>query len=71
MRMYKINRIFGKRVKRARKAMNISQEELAGRVGISRNHMGRVERGGVNVTLVLAEKIAKQLKVKSSQLLPF
>jgi len=71
MRMYKVNKIFGKRVKRARKRMKLSQEGLAAKVGISRNHIGRVERGEVNVSLVLAEKIAKILKVKSSQILPF
>lgn len=71
MRMYKVNKIFGKRVKRVRKQMKISQEELAEKIGISRNHMGRIERGEGNTSLVKASKIAKALKVKSSQLLPF
>lgn len=49
----------------------ISQEKLAELVHISRNHVGRIERGEVNVSLHLAQKIAKALKVKSSDLMSF
>lgn len=71
MRMYKISKTFGGRVQRARKKIKISQEELAVRVGVHRNHMGRIERGETNIPLSLAEKITRALKVKSSDLLPF
>ena len=63
MRVYKVNLRFGKRVQKARKLMENSQEELADKVGISRNHMGRIERGEVNISLRLATKIAKTLKI--------
>ena len=64
MRVYKVNLKFGKGVQKTRKKMKISQEELAEIVGISRNHMGRVERGEVNVSLRLASKITKLLKME-------
>lgn len=69
MRRYKVNLKFGRKVKLARRKVKISQEELAERVKISRNHMGRVERGEVNLSLVLASKIALALKVNLKKLL--
>lgn len=73
MRSYKVNQQFGKKVKKFRNLTNpkVSQEELAERIHISRNHMGRIERGEVNPSLHLVQKISKALKVKSSDLMPF
>lgn len=71
MRRYKVNARFGKNVRKARKRLSLSQEELAEKIGISRNHMGRLERGEINVMLVLVERIAKKLKIKPSEILPF
>lgn len=71
MRVYKVNQYFGKRVRKVRDERKISQEELAGRVGIHRNHMGRIERGETNPPLSLVEKITKALKTSSQNLLPF
>ena len=65
MRVYKVNLKFGKDAQKTRKKMGISQEELAEIIGISRNHMGRIERGEVNISLRLATKIAKTLKIPS------
>jgi DNA-binding XRE family transcriptional regulator len=64
MRVYKVNLKFGNSVQRARKQMDLSQEELADKIGISRNHMGRIERGEVNISLRLASKITKLLKIE-------
>lgn len=69
MRLYKISKKFGGKVQKLRKVMKISQEELAERVGIHRNHMGRIERGETNPPLPTIEKIAKALKVKPDELL--
>lgn len=71
MRRYKANKYFGKKVQKSRKKKGLSQEDLAGELKISRNHVGRIERGEVNITLVLAQKICRVLKVKSSELLNF
>ncbi len=64
-----MNRRFGARVQKMRKGLKISQEELAERIGIHRNHMGRIERGETNPPLPLIEKIAKNLKTSISELL--
>ncbi len=49
---------FGKRVAKARKALGISQEELAKKVGISRSAVGFCEAGGLpsgNIIMKLAD----------------
>ncbi len=69
MRLYKISKLFGKKVQRLRKSMDLSQEDLAEKVGIHRNHVGRIERGETNPPLPTIEKIARALKVKPDELL--
>ena len=69
MRRYKVSVKFGGKVQRIRKKSKISQEELASMIGVHRNHMGRIERGETNPNLPLINKIARALKVKSSELL--
>lgn len=54
-----------------RKDKELSQEQLAEMLKMSRNHFGRLEAGSVNVTLVQVERIARVLKVKPSEILPF
>ena len=62
---------FGDTVQKVRKSQGISQEELAYRLSMHRNYIGMVERGERNPTIRTLYKIAKALKVKSSELLPF
>jgi len=71
MRRYKINIKFGNKVQKRRKELGLSQEELAHKIGIHRNHMGRIERGETNPPLSTVSKISKTLKTKSLKLLPF
>lgn len=71
MKRYKICVKFGKNVQRSRKKMGLSQDELGYKIGIHRNHMGRIERGETNPPLYTVFKIAKALRVKSSLLIPF
>lgn len=71
MKRYKICVEVGKKIQRSRKKIKISQEELAEKVGIHRNHMGRIERGETNPPLYTLYKIIKTLKIKSSDVLPF
>ncbi len=49
----------------------MTQEDVAERVGISSTYMGFIEQGRYMPSLEVLEKIAKVLKVKSSELLPF
>lgn len=52
-----------------RKAKELSQEGLAQAAGIERAHMGKLERGKRNVTLLSLTKIADALGVPPSHLL--
>ena len=60
---------FGKNVQLCRKAMNISQEELAFRAELNRTYIGMVERAERNISLKNAKKIADALNVKLDDLL--
>lgn len=52
-----------------RKALNLSQEALADHAGIDRSHMGKIERGERNVTLLNVAKLAHALSCRPSDLL--
>lgn len=52
---------FGQNVRLMRTQRNISQELLAEKSGLHRTYIGSVERGERNITLKIAEKIAKAL----------
>ena len=62
---------FGKNVQLYRKAMNISQEELAFRAELNRTYIGMVERAERNISLKNAKKIADALNVKLDTLLEY
>ncbi|HEC66010.1 MAG TPA: XRE family transcriptional regulator [bacterium] len=59
---YKVNIKLGRRVKRLRRELKMSQEELAAKAGIHRTYMGRIERGESNPPVYTVYKIAKALK---------
>lgn len=59
----------GEAVRARRKAMGLSQETLADAAGIDRSHMGKIERGERNVTLLNVVKIAAALNGSASDLL--
>lgn len=65
----KVTQRVGANLRRAREDRGISQEELADRAGLHRTYISGVERGVRNPTVVVLEKIAKALKVKTSTLL--
>lgn len=62
---------FGERLQKVRKDGRFSQEELAAKLAMHRNYVGMIERGERNPTIRTLYKIAKALKVHSSDLLPF
>jgi len=59
---------FGKAVRRRRRELDISQEELAERSGLHRTYISSVERGERNPTLESIEQFAKALDIKVSEL---
>ena len=61
--------MFGKNVRKYRRLLNISQEELAHRADLHRTYIGMIERAEKNITLVNIEKIANALEVNIDELL--
>jgi len=59
---------FGQRVRELRKSLDMTQEDLAFKVGVDRSYMGFVERGEKNPTLKNLINISKALKVSLSEL---
>lgn len=60
---------FGKSVQQRRKALGLSQEELADKAGVHRTYIGMIERAEKNITLCNIERLAKALEVEVSELL--
>ena len=59
----------GAAIRRLRAARNLSQAALADAAGIDRSHMGKIERGERNVTMLNLLRVAAALNVKCSTLL--
>ena len=59
----------GQTIRAQRLALEMSQEALADAAGIDRSHMGKIERGERNVTLLNILKIASALDRPASALL--
>lgn len=60
----------GKRIREARKAAQMTQEQLADAAGISRHRLTIIENGdGLNMTAYTAVQIAKVLRVSLDSLL--
>lgn len=59
----------GKAIRVRRLELDISQETLAHLANIDRSHMGKIERGERNVTLLNLLKIARALSCRPSELL--
>ena len=55
-------------VRKERLKRNLSQEDLAARVGVHRTYIGMIERAEKNITLNNIEKIASALKIKIYEL---
>lgn len=66
-----ILRNFGQKMQKVRQDKDITQEGLASILSMHRTYIGLIERGERNPTIRTLYKIAKALKVKSSDILPF
>ena len=60
---------FVQSVQQHRKALGLSQEQLADKAGVHRTYIGMIERAEKNITLCNMEKIAKALDISISSLL--
>ncbi|MEK3687928.1 helix-turn-helix domain-containing protein [Paenibacillus sp. FSL R10-2736] len=58
----------GERIRRVRKEINLSQEQLAERSGLHTNYVGQVERGEKNLTLETLEKVVGSLGISLEEL---
>ena len=58
-------------IKEYRKRIKMSQTELASRVGVRRETIGRLEKGLYNPSLKLALDISKELKARVEDLFKF
>ena len=59
----------GEKIRRQRKKLGISQEELGFRSNMHRTYIGAIERAEQNVSIDNIHKIAKALKVSPKDLL--
>ena len=58
----------GSKVKFFRNRLGISQNELGLRAEITKNQIGRIERGTINTRLIALSRIAKALEVELKEL---
>lgn len=65
------NQKLGRKIQRLRKILGETQEGFAETLNISRTHMGHLEQGRKNPSLKLLAKIAKALKIKVKDLIPY
>ncbi|HXW20595.1 MAG TPA: helix-turn-helix transcriptional regulator [Roseiarcus sp.] len=67
--MADIRKILGENVRRARRAMGVSQEALADMAKIDRTYVSGVERGVRNPSVKIVARFAKALKTTPDALL--
>ena len=66
-----LHKKFGQRIQELRKERGMTQEDLAGEVGVDRSYMGFLERGEKNATLDKIGKIAKAFRIRLKELFDF
>ena len=63
-----MNELLGGRIKALRCSKNLTQEQVANQIGISRQKYARIESGVNNITLEMLSKIADVLDVAVSDI---
>ena len=58
----------GQNIRRMRRSLNISQEELAFRCGLHRTYLSDIERGARNLSLISLLMVARGLQSTVSEL---
>ncbi|MEM4988340.1 helix-turn-helix transcriptional regulator [Collimonas sp. H4R21] len=69
--MQDVRRLVGERVQILRKRKGLSQEELAGRIGIETNSLSRLERGAHYPSLETLDRIRVELGVDLANFFDF
>lgn len=59
----------GQRIRKSRKALDLSQEELAEKVGISATHMSHIETGNTKLSLGVFARLVEALGCRADDLL--
>lgn len=62
---------FGKRIKELRNQQNITQEELSFRSGVSRSHIGMIEKGLRDISLTAIFKLSRALQTPINEMFTF
>lgn len=62
---------FGNHLRNLRLKNNLSQEELANEADLDISQIGRIERGSVNTSLFVLQRLAKALNITLKDLLDF
>ena len=68
--MSSIAKRLGKKIKLARVEKDMSQSNLAHTAGIDSGHIGKIERGELNITVVTLYRLAEALGCSPTILLP-
>lgn len=63
--------LLGKNIQKFRKAQNLSQNELAELLDISREHLAKIETAKRNISLQLLFKLSDVLKISEKDLFDF
>lgn len=66
--MVKIEKLFGRVVRRRRERLGLSQEAFADHAGIHRTYVSSIELGKVQVSIHIADMLAKALGTTLSSL---
>ncbi len=67
--MAELSQLVGNRIREFRKMQHLSQEELAEKCGMHRAHIGQLERGEKNASLVSIQSICRGLHITMDELL--
>lgn len=65
---HNIRKKFGKRIRKIRLKVGLSQEELGFKANVHRTYIGSIERGEQNISLDNIARLAKTLKISLSNL---
>lgn len=61
-------KLIGKRIRDLRKERNMTQKEMALRLGTNYIQVGRIERGQANSTIIMLRKVSDVLEVEIGNL---
>jgi transcriptional regulator with XRE-family HTH domain len=66
--MQKLQELFGEAVRHRRQQLGLSQEDFADKAGVHRTYISSIELGKVQVSIVVAQKLAQTLGTPLSKM---